>query len=282
MRISEVAKRAELTKKAVLYYCEQGLLFPKILENGYRSFSEADVIRLQTIGLYRKLGLSVAEIKAYCAHPEYLKQIIQERKQAARKLEETIQLLDALADGRPIEELAEEIGSLDKKKTIMTKLFELFPSNYGRLIGFHFSCYLDEPIETKEQQQAFQEIVEFLDTTDPFVLSEELTLFLEEHTPSFTKEQVEEMRVFKEQSLSNYSDFAKNNKEAIQAYLAFKASPAYLDSPLKQIEEQMKHFYQSSGYYEKFIPAMRRVSPSYEAYYQKLLAADEMEQKHLK
>ena len=45
MRISEVAKRAELTKKAVLYYCEQGLLFPKILENGYRSFSEADVIR---------------------------------------------------------------------------------------------------------------------------------------------------------------------------------------------------------------------------------------------
>ena len=44
----------------------------------------------------------------------------------------------------------------------------------------------------------------------------------------------------------------------------------------------MKHFYQSSGYYEKFIPAMRRVSPSYEAYYQKLLAADEMEQKHLK
>ena len=64
MRISEVAKRAELTKKAVLYYCEQGLLFPKILENGYRSFSEADVIRLQTIGLYRKLGLSVAEIKS--------------------------------------------------------------------------------------------------------------------------------------------------------------------------------------------------------------------------
>ncbi len=44
----------------------------------------------------------------------------------------------------------------------------------------------------------------------------------------------------------------------------------------------MKHFYQSSGCYEKFIPAMRRVSPSYEAYYQKLLAADEMEQKHLK
>lgn len=102
-------------------------------------------------------------------------------------------------------------------------------------------------------------------------------LIIEDH--HFKKE---EMRVFKEQSLSNYSDFVKNNKETIQAYHAFKASPAYLDSPLKEIEEQMKHFYQSSGYYEKFIPAMRRVSPSYEAYYQKLLAADEMEQKHLK
>ena len=39
MLINEVAKLSNLTKKAVEYYTEQGLICPNILENGYRDFS---------------------------------------------------------------------------------------------------------------------------------------------------------------------------------------------------------------------------------------------------
>lgn len=41
MLIKEVAKLCNLTKKAVEYYAEQGLIYPNILENGYRVFSES-------------------------------------------------------------------------------------------------------------------------------------------------------------------------------------------------------------------------------------------------
>lgn len=54
MLINEVCKRCGLTKKAIEYYEEQGLTRPQIMENGYRVFSEDDVIQLNKIAVLRK------------------------------------------------------------------------------------------------------------------------------------------------------------------------------------------------------------------------------------
>ncbi|MDY0236903.1 MAG: MerR family transcriptional regulator [Gudongella sp.] len=43
MLINQTSKKTNLTKKAIEYYTEQGLISPVILENGYRGFSEDDV-----------------------------------------------------------------------------------------------------------------------------------------------------------------------------------------------------------------------------------------------
>ena len=43
MLINEVCRECNLTKKAVEYYTEQGLIRPDITENGYRRFSDAEV-----------------------------------------------------------------------------------------------------------------------------------------------------------------------------------------------------------------------------------------------
>ena len=59
MLINEVCKRYGLTKKAIEYYEEQGLTCPQIMENGYRVFSEDDVIQLNKIAVLRGLGISV-------------------------------------------------------------------------------------------------------------------------------------------------------------------------------------------------------------------------------
>ena len=60
MLINEVCKRCGLTKKAIEYYEEQGLTRPQIMGNGYRVFSEDDVIRLNKITVLRGLGISVS------------------------------------------------------------------------------------------------------------------------------------------------------------------------------------------------------------------------------
>ena len=67
MLINEVCKRCGLTKKAIEYYEEQGLTRPQIMENGYRVFSEDDVIQLNKIAVLRGLGISVSDIKTVLA-----------------------------------------------------------------------------------------------------------------------------------------------------------------------------------------------------------------------
>lgn len=56
MLINEVCRECNLTKKAVEYYTEQGLIRPDITENGYRRFSDADVLKLRRIAVLRGLG----------------------------------------------------------------------------------------------------------------------------------------------------------------------------------------------------------------------------------
>lgn len=63
MLISEVCKLTGLTKKAVEYYEKQGLLKPKIMENGYRKYEIEEISVLKEISLLRKLGIGIADIK---------------------------------------------------------------------------------------------------------------------------------------------------------------------------------------------------------------------------
>ncbi|MDE7477626.1 MAG: MerR family transcriptional regulator, partial [Lachnospiraceae bacterium] len=64
MLIHEVCKKCSLTKKAVEYYIEQGLITPSIQENGYRDFSMEDIIRLKKISILRGLGVPVSDIQS--------------------------------------------------------------------------------------------------------------------------------------------------------------------------------------------------------------------------
>ena len=61
----------------------------------------------------------------------------------------------------------------------------------------------------------------------------------------------------------------------IDEYQSFKESTEYQSSPYGQMMEAMKDLLETSGYNHIFIPAMRKLSPSYEDYYQNLMQANE-------
>lgn len=63
MKINDVVKEVDLSKRAVKYYEEKGLL--KVLRdnNGYRDYSKENVVTLKQISIYRKLGISIQDIK---------------------------------------------------------------------------------------------------------------------------------------------------------------------------------------------------------------------------
>ena len=68
MKINEVEAAVGVTKKNIRFYEEEGLITPsREPGNGYRSYSQADVERLQRIKLLRKLDVPLADIREMLA-----------------------------------------------------------------------------------------------------------------------------------------------------------------------------------------------------------------------
>ena len=56
MLLNEIINEVGMTKRAVKYYEEKGLLSVDKDSNGYRNYSAQDVETLKKISVYRKLG----------------------------------------------------------------------------------------------------------------------------------------------------------------------------------------------------------------------------------
>lgn len=65
LTVSALARRCGLTRSTVLYYESKGLLpRPARTAGNYRMYGESDVRRLRQIRLYRKVGLSLADVRS--------------------------------------------------------------------------------------------------------------------------------------------------------------------------------------------------------------------------
>ena len=63
MKIKQVEELVGITKKNIRFYEEQGLLNVERADNGYREYCTEDVIRLQKIKLFRKMDISIEEMR---------------------------------------------------------------------------------------------------------------------------------------------------------------------------------------------------------------------------
>lgn len=63
MNIKEAASRLGISARAIRFYEEKGLILPaKQSSNGYRTYTENDIWRLQTIAALREIGMSLQDI----------------------------------------------------------------------------------------------------------------------------------------------------------------------------------------------------------------------------
>lgn len=279
MLINEVAKLCNLTKKAVEYYTEQGLISPNILENGYRDFSEQDMEILKKIALFRRLGLSIFEIKSVLANPDELKSILYKKTLELEQEKVKQDILKRLCNGESIEKLEQEINNINSKSIIIKKLMELFPSYYGKFICLNYSRYLTGKIETNEQMEAFKEIIDFFDNVPDIEIPKDLQEYLDEYLEKYSSEEWQEQMnsiiQAKDENIRNIDEFVKKNKEVLDQYYEYKKTEEFKNSPANRLMELMKQVCATNGYYEKFIPAMRKLSPLYNEYYEQMIKANE-------
>ena len=283
MLINEACRKSGLTKKAIEYYETQGLIHPVIQENGYREFTEDDIRRLKRIAVLRSLGLSVPDIRQVLTDSNTTAlQAISTRK--ALELEysrDRQQLLEELAENRDWEDIRTRLEQLDRKQSIRQRLLDRFPGSWGQYLSFHFAPYLNEPVQTVQQQEAFETIIDYLDRLE-ISLPEDLLTILDEAAKSAEPSVTDQVQKNLAVALQDPGQYLEANREMLDQYLTFRNSREYRNSPAGKLQRWMEQFSKESGYQETFIPAMKRLSPSYRAYHEKLTRADQIFQSGLK
>lgn len=280
MKIKDVCVQTGLTRKAIEYYESKGLITPIKEENGYRFFSNNDVETLKEISLLRKLELSTSEISEILSsdEPNQVLLQVQETKQLQQSmLQRKVVLLRKLIEGHHPRIIHKELEAMEKSLSIKERLLHKFPGYFGKLFILHFGTYLEVPIETTEQEEAYNEVIRFLDDLEEMELSDELQKLLDEVTLliadlSMNDEEISNWNKEKRKFVNNPETWIRENKDLIQQYNRIKNTDEFLK--FKPLSNSLKQFMQSSGYYNIFIPAMCRLSPDYAKYQEQLLSVN--------
>lgn len=277
MLINEVCKKTKLTKKAVEYYVLQGLLSPEVSKNGYRNFRKEDAERLSKISVLRKLGLGIEDIKAVLSDSSnaVLQKLSVRKELLSRKALKKAAILEELSGGRDYQEISRELDALEQNATIEERLLNSFPGYYGKFICLHFASFLDEPVSSENQKEAYQEIIDFLDNVPELQFPEEIQEYLEENTSGITVEQINSIVEKQKKSVEEPEKFLEENKETLEFFYRYMQLEEYKASPAYKFRLLLKEFNQSTGYYDVFIPAMKKLSPAYAKYQQLIEIAGE-------
>ena len=128
----------------------------------------------------------------------------------------------------------------------------------------------------EDQEPTFNELIKILDSLPEIDFTEEEKTYIEKLTSDFDLETLEALSQEKIQAVYNYKEWMEDNKDKVKAYEDFKESEDYKSSQAKKISDKLRDYMVKNNYYDLVIPLIRKISPSYDAYYKKLLEANEM------
>lgn len=272
---NEVQDKTNLSRRAIEYYEEKGLIRPIKLENGYRDYSDEDVEVLKKISLLRNLGLSISEIALYLdSKEEALASILRRKEHELDICEKRKNVLKLIVKGESVDLINDELAIIEAQETIYDKLIRIFPGYFGQLIFSSYKIFLNESLN-KDEEAAFNEYIKFLDSLSNFELSKAEKDYIEAISSSFDMKTLDDLNKGKLIAIENSKTWLEENKDYIKAYKEYKNTDEYKNGLMKSIQDKLKKFMQENNYYEKAIPLIRKFSKSYDSYYEKLLKANE-------
>lgn len=272
---NEVQDKTNLSRKAIEYYEEKGLVHPKKLENGYRDYSDGDVEVLKKISLLRNVGLSISEIALYLdSKEEVLASILRRKEHELDICKKRKNVLKLIVKGESVDLINDELAIIEAQETIYDTLIRIFPGYFGQLIFSSYKIFLNESLD-KDEEAAFNEYIKFLDSLPNFELSKEEKDYIEVISSSFDMKTLDDLNKGKLIAIENSKIWLEDNKDYIEVYKEYKNTDEYKNGLMKSIQDKLKKFMQENNYYEKAIPLIRKFSKSYNAYYEKLLKANE-------
>ncbi|MDO4663696.1 MAG: MerR family transcriptional regulator [Erysipelotrichaceae bacterium] len=261
MLLNEIMEEVGMTKRAIKYYEEKGLLSVAKDQNGYRNYTKEDVETLKKISVYRKLGISIKDIQHLLKTDDksILLRIYQEKMQEKALQDAELEALKQFIEYGN----ADQANELLDYQSIENAIECLLPgkewSDY--LIG-HFKPFLNVKIKTPEQKQALKNILEYCDQTTlkvPFMMRIGVKLAggINQDTKSA------------EQMIAHYRDMSESEYEKLKEQVLkgaklksgiMKYHPAFI------AQRKMLKEFQNKGYNDIFLPNLMVLSPPYAEY----------------
>lgn len=271
---NEIQEKTGLSRKAIEYYEEKGLIHPKKLENGYRNYNKDDLELLIKISTFRTLGMSIAEIEKCLSDYKSLSTVIRQKENELYIDEKRKNVLSLILNGEKEEVVKKDIAEIEAQETLYEKLVRVWPGYLGQLIFASYRPFLSEILDSKNKM-AFEEYIRFLDNLPEFNLSKDEKDYIEKVSLSFDMKALNNLVESKNRAIENADKWLEENKEILARYESYQNSDAYKNSEMKKIKDKLKAFMEENKYYENAIPLIRAFSKSYNEYYEKLLRANE-------
>ena len=272
---SEIQKETGLTRKAIEYYEDKGLIHPQKYENGYRDYSEKDLEILTKVSVFRKLGMSISEInQCISSGGDTLSSVLRKKQHQLEVDEKRKAILEMVVKGESNQLIKDKISLLEAEETIYEKLEIAFPGYFGQMLFAAYQPFLNEPLEN-DGKNSFYKYIDYLDRLPSFELTEEEKKYIEKISSPFDLKTLKDLNQAKLDAVENPEKWMKDNEDAISSYETYKNSEEYQNSLMKQIQEKLKNFMKENQYYEIAIPLIRKFSKSYDDYYKKLLKVNE-------
>lgn len=270
MLLNEVAEVVGMTKRAVKYYEEMDLLDVKKNCNGYRNYTEKDIEVLRRISVYRKLGISVKDIKRILSdddNNDILRSIYQQKLNDKRLLDEELQAFrDFLNNG----DTTKADACIDYQ-TVENAIESLLPGEWGNYFKNHFKPFLNIRISTQEQKQALKNLLYYCDNTTikvPFLLKLGIKV---SQGISFQNKSAEDMiAYYRDMNESEYIALREQVKRGVKIKSGImKYHPVF--SAQRKLQKELKN----KGYNDVFIPNLMALSPLYADYKEVLDSVNE-------
>ena len=261
MLLNEIVKDVGMTKRAIKYYEEKGLLTVNKDNNGYRNYSKQDVDTLKKISVYRKLGIGIKDIQKLLKtdNKSILLHIYQEKLQDhVLQNSELKALKQFIDDGN-----ADKANELLDYQTVENAIESLLPGKeWANYFKSHFKPFLNIKLITPEQKQALQNILEYCDKTTlkiPFMM--QIGMKIANKVSQESKSADEMIAYYRDMNENEYNKL----KERVYAGVKMKTGiMKYHPSFIAQ--RKMQKELQNKGYNDIFLPNLMVLSPKYAEY----------------
>lgn len=273
MKIQEVSELLHLSKRAIKFYEEKGLLEVKKDKNGYRNYVKENIEILDKISVYRKLGIDLASIQEILVNKEKEKDILEKvyivKQQNIKETKEQLVIIEQLIQKA---ENYHVINQTLDYQCIADALCDMIPGSFGQMYMHHFLPYLQISFDTPEQKEAYVNIITFFDQVDLKVTfsmkiiywlqkvygKKDMAMLIKRIDDNIkrmlhpTDEEYEQMKMM---VLKNY----KKQNAFYYKYSIFGISK-------RRHMQQL----QACGYNDVFLPNMEKLCPKYKVYRQAL------------